>query len=104
MAAGTISPQKLFRLRSERYLKHIRGMPCLVCGAPGEAHHLQRAQPRALSRKTGDQYCVPLCHSHHMEMHEFPAGETVWWACQGIKPIVWAENEYARWKNGDDDE
>lgn len=85
------------RFRSEKYLKHIRSKPCLVCGGYAEAHHLTFAQERAKGVKNGDQWCVPLCHKHHMEMHDFAGGEKTWWACQGIVPEVWAENEYSKW-------
>ena len=86
-----------FRLRSVKYTWFIRGKPCLVCGAPGEAHHVQYAQPRALSRKTGDQYAVPLCHTHHMELHNIGMPERTWWALKGIDPIIWAERSYEKW-------
>lgn len=85
------------RLRSKKYMAYIRTLPCLICGGLAQAHHLQRAQPRAMSSKTGDQYCVPLCHKHHHELHHFPGGEDTFWAINGIKPIVWAENKYKKW-------
>lgn len=88
-----------FRLRSEKYLKHIRSKPCLVCGGWAEAHHLQFAQPKAKALKTGDQFTVPLCHMHHMELHNSGLNEKTWWAVNGIKPLIWAENEYEKWSN-----
>lgn len=84
------------RIRSEAYLRHVRGQPCLSCGAPGEAHHLQRAQPRAMGRKTGDQWVVPLCHACHMSLHNFGGGETTWWDLRGVDPMEWAS---ASWEN-----
>jgi hypothetical protein len=96
------------RLRSSPYLRHIRSKPCLVCGDKAEAHHLNFAQPRAMGKKNGDQWTVPLCHHHHMEMHNSFLGERSWWASQGIAPHIWAEREYSNWKkehaDGDDDE
>src|SRR5262245_7740324 len=88
---------KPYRLRSQRYLIHIRGKPCLKCGLPGEAHHIQYAQPRALSLRTGDQYAVPLCHACHMELHQHPSPERTWWALNGIDPVRWADREFAAW-------
>lgn len=87
----------IFRLRSQKYMKHIRSKPCLVCGGYSEAHHITFAQPRAMQKKNGDQYTVPLCHRHHMELHAFAGGEKTWWATEGILPIVWAENEFSIW-------
>jgi hypothetical protein len=51
-----------------------------------------------MGRKTGDQYVVPLCHKHHMDLHESPMSEAKFWAINGIDPIVWADNEYAKWQ------
>lgn len=94
-----------FRFRSNRYLRHIRRKPCLVCGGQAEAHHLTHAQERAKGVKNGDQWCVPLCHYHHMELHDFAGGEATFWAVNGIRPIVWAENEFKQWseENGNTD-
>lgn len=89
------------RIRSVKYLNFIRGKPCLYCGSPGEAHHLTFAQPRAMGKKTGDQYTVPLCHGHHMELHESPMPERTWWALIGIDPLKWAEDTYKGWKDGE---
>jgi hypothetical protein len=86
-----------FRLRSFSYLYFIRGKPCLQCGSPGEAHHIQYAQPRALGRKTGDQYAVPLCHPCHMKLHNDGIPERTWWALRGIDPVKWAERSYEEW-------
>jgi hypothetical protein len=85
------------RVRSLAYLAHVRSKPCLTCGGHSDAHHLTHAQPRAMARKTGDQYAVPLCRKHHMELHESPMPERTWWALQGIDPIRWAEKEYSNW-------
>ena len=43
-------------------------------------------QPRALGRKTSDEYVVPLCRVHHREMHR-AADERIWWKKTGIDPI-----------------
>lgn len=91
--AAAVAP---FRLRSKKYLDNIRGQDCLYpgCFMPGSAHHLTHAQPRAMGLKTGDQYCVPLCHKHHMELHESHMSEADWWDMLDIDPIKWAEEEY----------
>jgi len=40
----------------------------------------------ALSLKVSDYNTVPLCHTHHMELHHH-GNEEQWWALQGIDPI-----------------
>lgn len=87
----------IFRLRSEKYMRHIRSKPCLICGGYAECHHLTFAQLRAMQKKNGDQYCVPLCHAHHMELHSFPGGERTFWSINGIQPLIWAAHEYDIW-------
>lgn len=38
--------------------------------------------------KTGDQWAVPLCPTHHRELHQM-GDETLWFSLQGIDPISW---------------
>jgi Protein of unknown function (DUF968). len=86
------------RFRSEKYLKTLRGRPCVVCEYPAEAHHLTFAEPNAMGMKVGDNWCVPLCHSHHMDLHGF-GDERLWWALQGIEPIPIAEKLYKEFQH-----
>lgn len=85
------------RYRSKSYLQTLRGKPCLVCGFGGEAHHLTFAEPNAMGMKVGDNWCVPLCHMHHMELHGF-GDERLWWAMQGIEPVPIAEKLFEEYK------
>tara|TARA_R110000868_G_scaffold92056_1_gene255144 strand:- start:46586 stop:46801 length:216 start_codon:yes stop_codon:yes gene_type:complete len=65
-------------------------MACLVCGKhPSQAHHLTFAQPKAMGRKTGDQFTVPLSLAHHRDLHDF-GDERKWWSEKsGIDPMDW---------------
>ena len=74
------------RFRSKKYLSSVRGRPCLICHQAGEAHHLTFAQPKGRGIKSGDNWVVPLCHSHHMDLHGF-GDEKLWWAMQGVEPL-----------------
>jgi hypothetical protein len=48
--------------------------------------------------KSGDQWCVPLCHGHHMELHDM-GDEPLWFAVNGVEdPIAWARQTYAEWE------
>lgn len=89
---------KIERLRLAKYLAVVRQKPCLICGDKAEAHHITYAQPRALSKKNSDEYVVPLCHRHHMDLHNYGIAEPQWWSLQGINPMVWATLSYKRWK------
>ena len=78
------------RYRSNKYLDYVRGRPCLICDFMGEAHHLTFAEPNAMSMKVGDNWTVPMCHAHHMELHRF-GDEKLWWDLQGVDPVPIAE-------------
>jgi hypothetical protein len=52
------------RLRDRHHVKYV------ICGRqPSDPHRLRFAQPRALGRKVSDEFTVPLCRSHHREVH-----------------------------------
>ncbi len=58
------------RIRDKAHLRYVASQPCLLCGAkPADAHHVRFAQPRAMGRKVGDNFTVPLCRNHHRELH-----------------------------------
>ena len=65
-----------------------RSKPCVICGRrPSDAHHLRFAQLRALGRKVSDEYTVPVCRSHHREIHR-SGDEASWWERAGIDPVA----------------
>jgi hypothetical protein len=75
------------RYRDKTHLRFVALQPCLLCGrTPCDPHHLRFAQPRAMGRKTSDEFVVPLCRNHHQENHQ--AGDEVsWWKRTGIDPL-----------------
>jgi hypothetical protein len=80
----------LRRVRDKEHLRYVASQPCIICArAPGQAHHLRFAQPRALGRKVGDDWTVPLCATHHRALHSVGDEET-WWKEKGIDPIAHA--------------
>jgi hypothetical protein len=71
---------KTARRRSKTHLLFVGSQPCLICQRfPCDAHHLKFAQPKALGRKVSDEFTVPLCRDHHIEVHRF-GNEMAWWA------------------------
>jgi DNA recombination protein Rad52 len=59
------------RLRDKAHLKFVASQPCLVCGRqPADPHHLRFAQPRAMGLKVSDEFTVPLCRTHHRQLHQ----------------------------------
>jgi ERF superfamily len=78
------------RRRDRQHLRFVTKQPCLICGRePSDPHHLRFAQPRGLGQKVSDEFTVPLCRSHHRELHR--AGkEAAWWTQRGIEPLATA--------------
>ncbi len=68
------------RRRDKMHLRFVATQPCLICErSPSDPHHLRFAQPRALGRKTSDEFVVPLCRTHHRQNHRF-GDERKWWS------------------------
>jgi hypothetical protein len=86
-AAVMVSPiRKEARRRNKAHLAFVGAQPCLVCRrSPCDAHHLKFAQPRSLGRKVSDEFTVPLCRDHHMDLHRY-GNEIAWWANLQIAP------------------
>src|SRR5712692_5746268 len=76
------------RYRDKAHLKFVASQPCLICGRrPCDPHHIRFAQKRALGRKVSDEFTVPLCRTHHRELHR-ARNEAGWWAKLGIDAIA----------------
>jgi hypothetical protein len=77
--------------RSKRHLRFVASQPCLVCQrTPCDAHHLKFAQLRSLGRKVSDEFTVPLCRDHHLQLHR-QGNEAAWWANLKIAPLETAK-------------
>jgi len=75
------------RLRDKNHLRFVASHPCLVCGRqPSDPHHLRFAQPRALGLKVSDEFTVPLCRSHHRQLHQ-AGNELAWWDNRKINAL-----------------
>ena len=84
------------RLRDKHHRQFVASQPCLICGRqPSDAHHLRFAQPKTLGRKVSDEFTVPLCRTHHREVHR-NAKEPAWWAQLAIEPMAIAYKLWTR--------
>lgn len=80
------------RHRDEDHLRFVASQPCLICDrSPSDAHHLRFAQPRAMGRKTSDEFVMPLCPALHRENHRH-GNELEWWERVAIEPIKISQN------------
>ena len=90
------------RLRSPKYLRSLRELPCLVCGLTpgGVAHHLLRAEDRGVGLKTSDKYAVPLCNDCHTQLH-MTGDERRYFDTRGVDAYVWVQQNWRKF-HGDD--
>jgi ERF superfamily len=88
------------RLRDKVHIKYVCKRPCLICGRqPSDPHHLRFAQQRAVGRKVSDEFIVPLCRTHHRELHR-SSDKGAWWKQSGIDALeaankLWRETHAA---------
>ena len=98
--------------RSQAYLKWLRSLPCLVCGAQNNivAHHvrLERAaggglkSDNMLGKRVPDWQCVPLRDDLHdgfpFSLHT--GNEAEWWQRKNIDPLKAARALSGYWLEG----
>ena len=66
----------------------VASHPCAVCGrSPAHAHHVRHAQSRGLGLKVSDEFTVPLCATHHHQIHT-TGKEREWWQQRNIDPLL----------------
>ena len=68
------------RIRDDKHLKFLRGLPCVVTGQSGnfiQAAHIRCHTDGGTSLKPSDCFAVPLCASEHFRQHSH--GERTFW-------------------------
>ncbi|MBV6489585.1 MAG: hypothetical protein GHHEDOFH_03581 [Pseudorhodoplanes sp.] len=86
------------RIRDKGHLRFVASQPCLVCGRqPSDPHHLQFAQPRTLGMKVSDEFTVPLCRTHHRQLHD-TGNEVAWWEDLDIDALAVAKGLWDEWR------
>jgi hypothetical protein len=84
------------RYRNPDHLRYVAQQPCVICGRkPSDPHHVRYVQPRALGRKSSDEFAVPLCRIHHRLVHRV-GNESAWWKDVGIDPLEVAAKLWRR--------
>jgi hypothetical protein len=78
------------KVRDPAHLAFVASQPCLICRRPAQAHHLRFAQPRAMAMKVSDEFTVPVCNTHHDQLHR-SGDERGFWARNGVvDPLKYA--------------
>ena len=87
------------RIRCKEHLRFVASQPCAICGrSPSHAHHVRHAQSRGLGLKVSDEFTVPLCATHHHQIHT-TGKEREWWQQRNIDPLIIAS---ALWQQSRD--
>jgi hypothetical protein len=81
------------RVKNEKHLKFIRGLPCICCGnnIETQACHVRMDDARADKRSVGlqekpdDVWVLPMCGVHHAAQHDI--GERNFWDFGVLDPI-----------------
>lgn len=85
-------------VRDKTHLARVHGHPCLICSAREvHAHHV-RIGLRTMGVRKGDDLAVPLCPTHHDELHR--GKEEAFWAAYGVDPLAWCAR-FIRSQEGD---
>ena len=90
------------RRRNKEHLKFVAAHACLLCGRrPSDAHHLKFAQPQAMGRKVSDEFTVPLCRTHHRQLHR-SGNEAAWWQAinHDVNPLDIAKRLWEQSRQG----
>ena len=78
-------------IRSPKHLAYVRTFPCCECRETEDiqAHHLTIIKGNGgMSRKTDDNYVVPLCAICHHYLHWL--GERSFWIERKLEPTIYA--------------
>ena len=100
MAAPNFKPPP--PIRDESHLANLRECCCVICQTTlnVEPHHLLRTPEKAMGRRSGDNWAIPLCgglDGHHRGSESVHANgdETAWFNAFGIDPQQLAADFWA---------
>jgi len=80
-------------VRDGAHMSRVAGQRCLVCNMPHpQVHHIRECFPRTMGVKVGDDKTVPLCVTHHAELHM--TNNAAFWTRYGVDAVRWADNFY----------
>lgn len=92
-------------MKAQRHLAHVRENDCAVgvnsksdCNGGVQAHHLMRpwSGVRGMGMKAGDENAIPLCATHHSELHH-RGDELAFFSESGYSPNYGKALAYGLW-------
>lgn len=72
--------------KSNRPGAGVAALPLSAAAGP-VMHHLRFAQPQAMGARVSDKSTVPLCRTHHREVHRIGDAQG-WWARRGVDALT----------------
>lgn len=84
------------KFRSKAKLRYCAGLGCIICHQPAQSHHLLRVPGKGMGVKSGDDWTLPLCPSHHDALHR-SGNETKYLQSHGIDGAVEARRIHQDW-------
>lgn len=69
--------------RSEKYRRFVASLSCCICAASGCNAHHENLNGGKMGGKESDEFCIPLCTTHHHYRHVQPGG---YWQRYGKDP------------------
>ncbi|QFH71053.1 DUF968 domain-containing protein [Enterobacter sp. E76] len=71
--AASMARPKRYRWHNKKFLRWVKTQPCECCGLPADdAHHLIGWGQGGMGTKAHDSLTIPLCRTHHTELHNDP--------------------------------
>ena len=80
MNRPSVSTSQIAPARASPRFRYLRPPALLM-------HHLRFAQPQAMGARVSDEFTVPLCRTHHREVHRI-GDEQGWWARCGVDALT----------------
>lgn len=90
MALNAPKVRKFGRIKEKNkaepgHLKRVAELPCCCCGGrPAIGHHLLRCPTRRGQYRAADREVIPLCSTHHTELHDRAGDEVAFLAKHGV--------------------
>lgn len=86
-------------IRDRQHMGRLSSLSCLVCGlGHPQIHHIRECFQRTMGVRVGDDKTVPLCATHHAELHL--TNNATFWERYKIDPVERAEQFYAETLRG----
>ena len=64
-------------ITNKAHMQRVAQLPCSACGRHGvQVHHIRAAGLTGAGQKASDWFVLPLCPSHHAELHH--KGQQTW--------------------------